>query len=73
MPKMKTHKASQGGRFRITKNGKILRRQGKVRHLMTSRTPKQKRNLGKATTTTTTGYVRQFRALRRAKVGRASI
>jgi len=56
MPKMKTHKASLR-RIRLTKNKKILRRQCGVRHLMTHRSPKRKRNLRGPATTTTKGYV----------------
>ncbi len=59
MPKMKSHKASKR-RLRITKNGKILRRQGGVRHLMTNRSPKKKRQLRSAAVTTTRGLVKRF-------------
>ena len=62
MPKMKTHKASLR-RVRITRNGKIVRRQCNVRHMMTHRSPKRKRNLRKPATTTTRGYVRLLRNL----------
>lgn len=62
MPKMKTHKASQR-RLRITKNGKIVRGQCGVRHLMTHRSPKRKRNLRGLTTTTAIGYVRKMRRI----------
>ncbi|MFW5845863.1 MAG: 50S ribosomal protein L35 [Planctomycetota bacterium] len=60
MPKVKTHKASQR-RVRITKNDKILRRQCGVRHLLTNRSPKRKRNLRGPATTETTGYVKKFK------------
>jgi large subunit ribosomal protein L35 len=60
MPKMKSHKASRR-RLRITKNGKILRTQCNVRHLLTNRSPKRKRNLRHKTTTEASGYVRMFR------------
>lgn len=59
--KMKSHKASRR-RLRITRNGKILRRQGGVRHLMTHRSPKKKRQLGQPTVTTTRGLVKKFKA-----------
>jgi large subunit ribosomal protein L35 len=49
MPKMKSHKASKR-RIRITPTGKILRTQCGVRHLLTHRSPKRLRNLGKKTT-----------------------
>jgi len=42
MPKMKTHKASKR-RMRLTNNKKVVRTKTNVRHLLTHRTPKQKR------------------------------
>jgi large subunit ribosomal protein L35 len=60
MPKMKTHKASKR-RLRITANGKILRTQCGVRHLLTHRSPKRRRNLGKKAVTTTAGQLRRAR------------
>ena len=62
MPKMKTHKASLR-RVRLTKNNKILRRQCGVRHLLTHRSPKRKRNLRGPATTTTRGYVRMLQTM----------
>ncbi|TVR10273.1 MAG: 50S ribosomal protein L35 [Planctomycetota bacterium] len=58
-PKMKSHKASRR-RLRVTRNGKILRTQGGVRHLMTHRSPKRKRNLRKKATMVQTAIVRRF-------------
>lgn len=69
MPKMKTHKASQR-RLRLTKNGKILRRQCGVRHLLTHRSPKRKRNLRGPATTTTRGYVAKLRIAHVKRIGR---
>ena len=60
MPKMKSHKASKR-RLRITTTGKIVRTQCGVRHLLTHRSPKRRRNLAKKATTTTAGYVRRAR------------
>jgi large subunit ribosomal protein L35 len=60
MPKMKSHKASKR-RLRITPTGKVLRTQCGVRHLLTHRTPKRKRNLRQKATTTTAGYTRRAR------------
>ncbi len=60
MSKMKTHKASQR-RIRVTGNGKIVRRQCGVRHLMTHRSPKRKRNLRGPATTEAKGYVKKLR------------
>ena len=65
MPKMKTHKASLR-RVRLTKNGKILRRQCGVRHMMTNRSPKRKRNLRGPATTTTRGYVSMLQKMHAA-------
>jgi large subunit ribosomal protein L35 len=62
MPKMKTHKSSLD-RLRLTKRGKILRRQCGVRHLMTHRSPKRRRQLGQSTTTTTPAYVERVRKM----------
>ncbi len=67
--KMKTHKASQG-RVRLTKGGKILRRQCGVRHLLTNRSPKRKRNLRGPATTTAPGYVRMLRIAHQGKAAK---
>ncbi|GMV99194.1 MAG: 50S ribosomal protein L35 [Candidatus Hydrogenedentota bacterium] len=48
MPKMKTNKAAKK-RFRVTKNGKVLRKQAGVRHILTKKSAKRKRNLHKTT------------------------
>lgn len=53
MPKIKTRK-SLVKRFRITKNGKILRRQSFRRHLKSHKSKKQLKNLKK--TVLLTGY-----------------
>jgi large subunit ribosomal protein L35 len=45
MPKMKTHKGT-AARFRITKNGKIVRRHAKLNHILSKKSPAQKRRLG---------------------------
>lgn len=46
MPKTKTRK-SITKRFKITKNGKVLRRQGFRRHLNTKKSSKRKRRLSR--------------------------
>ncbi len=46
MPKQKTRK-SITKRFRVTKKGKVLRRQGFARHLNTKKSKKKKRRLKK--------------------------
>jgi large subunit ribosomal protein L35 len=50
MPKLKTRK-SVAKRFRVTKNGKVVRRSAKTRHLATAKTRKKKRMLRGATKT----------------------
>jgi large subunit ribosomal protein L35 len=47
MPKLKTHKGA-AKRFKKTGTGKIKRNQTKVRHILTSKSPKVKRKLGKS-------------------------
>jgi large subunit ribosomal protein L35 len=47
MPKMKTKSGSKK-RFTVTGSGKIRRNQAFVRHILTSKTRKRKRNLRKA-------------------------
>ena len=46
MPKLKTHTGAKK-RFSKTGTGKIKRRQTKTRHILTSKSPKMKRKLGK--------------------------
>jgi large subunit ribosomal protein L35 len=60
MPKMKTRKALKR-RIRLTPSGKIQRTQCGVRHLLTHRSPKRLRNLGKKTTSTGSAYTRRVR------------
>jgi large subunit ribosomal protein L35 len=48
MPKMKTNRGA-AKRFSKTGKGKIKRRRGYLRHILTHKTRKQKRRLGKAT------------------------
>lgn len=43
MPKMKTHSGS-AKRFRVTKNGKIMRGKAFKSHILTKKSPKRKRN-----------------------------
>ncbi|MDD3149680.1 MAG: 50S ribosomal protein L35 [Candidatus Gastranaerophilales bacterium] len=44
MPKMKTHRAG-AKRYKVTANGKILRRKAGKSHLLEHKTTKQKRSL----------------------------
>jgi len=47
MPKIKTNRAA-AKRFKITASGKVKRRRGYLRHILTNKTTKQKRRLGKS-------------------------
>ncbi len=47
MPKMKTKKAV-AARFKLTGKGKLKRQKPGLRHILTKKTPKRKRQLGKA-------------------------
>jgi large subunit ribosomal protein L35 len=46
MPKLKTHTGAKK-RFKMTGTGKIKRGQTKTRHILSSKSPKTKRKLGK--------------------------
>ncbi len=46
MPKLKT-KRGAAKRFKLTASGKVKRRRGYLRHILTHKTRKQKRRLGK--------------------------
>ena len=46
MPKMKSHRGA-ARRFRVTKTGKILRRQTRMNHMLEKKTPAHKRRLGR--------------------------
>ena len=48
MPKMKT-KSGAKKRFKLTGSGKIKRKHAYKSHILTKKSPKRKRNLGKAT------------------------
>jgi len=48
MPKMKTNRAA-AKRFKVTATGKVKRRRGFLRHILSTKTRKQKRRLGKPT------------------------
>lgn len=47
MPKMKTKKALQA-KFRVTGTGKLKRSRPGKRHILTKKSPKRKRHLGKS-------------------------
>ncbi len=44
MPKMKTHKGA-AKRFKVTGSGKVKAKKSGLRHILTSKTTKRKRNL----------------------------
>ena len=46
MPKMKSHRGATR-RFRATKNGKLIRRQTRLNHMLEKKTPGHKRRLGR--------------------------
>jgi len=46
VPKMKTHRGA-ARRFQVTKNGKLLRRQAKLNHILEKKSPGVKRRLGR--------------------------
>jgi large subunit ribosomal protein L35 len=47
MPKLKTHRGARK-RFKLTAGGKVKRRHSLTRHILTKKSPKRKRHLGKA-------------------------
>ena len=48
MPKQKTNRAA-AKRFKLTATGKVKRRRSGLRHILASKSRKQKRRLGKST------------------------
>jgi large subunit ribosomal protein L35 len=46
VPKIKTHRGA-AQRFRVTKTGKLLRRQTRLNHELEKKTPARKRRLGR--------------------------
>ena len=49
MPKMKTHSGAKK-RFKITRTGKIRRRQAFLNHILEKKSPERKRRLGRMAT-----------------------
>ena len=47
MYKLKTHRGARK-RFKLTSSGKVKRRHAFTRHILTKKSPKRKRHLGKA-------------------------
>jgi large subunit ribosomal protein L35 len=46
MPKMKSHRGA-ASRFSVTKNGKLMRGHAKLNHLLSKKSARQKRRLGR--------------------------
>jgi large subunit ribosomal protein L35 len=46
VPKMKSHRGASR-RFRVTKTGKLMRRQSRLNHELEKKTPARKRRLGR--------------------------
>jgi large subunit ribosomal protein L35 len=46
VPKIKTHRGA-ARRFRVTKTGKLVRRQSRLNHMLEKKTPARKRRLGR--------------------------
>ncbi len=61
MPKIKTNRGA-AKRFKVTGTGKIRRRKAYLRHILTTKTRKQKRHLRRATTVDATN-LKAIRAL----------
>ena len=62
MPKLKTHSGA-AKRFSKTGTGKIKRNQTKVRHILTSKSPKVKRKLGKSVLVSDGDYAKVARMI----------
>jgi large subunit ribosomal protein L35 len=62
MPKLKTHKGA-AKRFKKTGTGKIVRNQTKTRHILTSKSPKVKRKLGKSVLVSDGDYAKVARMI----------
>ncbi len=50
MPKMRTNRGA-AKRFKVTGSGKVMRRKGYARHILTKKSAKRKRKLRQATET----------------------
>jgi large subunit ribosomal protein L35 len=51
VPKMKTHRGA-ASRFGVTKNGKLVRRQTRLNHMLEKKSSGHKRRLGREVTVT---------------------
>ena len=57
MPKIKTHTCAKK-RFKVTKNGKVLRAHANKSHILTKKSTKRKRNLRKVSTADVTNVAK---------------
>jgi large subunit ribosomal protein L35 len=62
MPKLKTHKGA-AKRFKKTGTGKIVRHKTGLRHILTSKSKKRKKQLGKATLVSDGDYKKAARMI----------
>jgi large subunit ribosomal protein L35 len=62
MPKLKTHTGAKK-RFKMTGTGKIKRGQTKTRHILSSKSPKVKRKLGKSVLVSDGDYAKVARMI----------
>ncbi len=62
MPKIKTHSGAKK-RFKVTKNGKIIRAHANRRHILNKKTTKRKRGLRKAAITDKTNVAQVKRLI----------
>ena len=62
MPKIKTHSGAKK-RFKLTKNGKVVRAHANKSHILNKKTTKRKRGLRKATTLTSADLKRMLRSM----------
>ncbi len=62
MPKLKTHTGAKK-RFKKTGTGKIVRHQTKTRHILSSKSPKVKRKLGKKVLVSDGDYLKVARMI----------
>ena len=62
MPKLKTHSGAKK-RFKKTGTGKIMRGQTKTRHILSSKSPKVKRKLGKSVLVSDGDYAKVARMI----------
>ena len=62
MPKIKTHSGAKK-RFKLSKNGKVIRAHANKRHILNKKTTKRKRGLRKTTVADTTNVAQVKRLI----------